>query len=696
MTLADPMQTIQREPRLAEFRDDADALLKELKRREAEILARESDRARHVKFLQLRDDARYHDMSTVLVGTSNPGATRRAAGAALDLYADKSSGETWSLQPLPTSLSEPQRAEIAEGCYELLLILSEVEPTPDQGLRRLDQASRMRPPTRAYHLRRADCLARAGDASAADRDRHAADAVEPATAFDHLLAGREWFARTNFSRASEEFDRALQIQPDHFWARAMSAVCSLQLNRPVEAKASLDLCLQREPGFAWLYNLRGIASGQVARITLDLLERRPGTRGQVPPVDRLFASADSDYRRAQELLASRPDDRLRYSVLVNRGVLRLSLHRNLAEAVDQLQAAIRLNSSGVEGYANLAKVYQAQDQPEKAIAEFSRAIALSPRQAALYRDRADVDLGRPQPTPAKRARALGDLEQAIRLEKPGNPVLARDQVNRARLLDNDHREAEALAACEEAIRVVPDYPDAHQLRIWLLLRARRYDDVLRSCDALIAGGKARSAIHELRGLAREAIKDIPGAIEDFSGAMALGGDRAALLRRRGWLYIVAGADQLALHDFEAAIPLTPSQGDAYAGRGLARLRLGEHREGVADARKAISFGEPTSRLLYNAARVYAFASVVVAAEARKKGQQAVDLVARYQDRAVALLRQALKQMPENQRATFWRDAQAADPAVRALRRRLSATDLGEPVASAAKMPLVPASGSATP
>ena len=115
--------------------------------------------------------------------------------------------------------------------------------------------------------------------------------------------------------------------------------------------------------------------------------------------------------------------------------------------------------------------------------------------------------------------------------------------------------------------------------------------------------------------------------------MALRPDRAALLSRRGWLYIVSDAPRLALHDFEAAIQLDPSIADAYNGRGSARLRLGEHRDAVADAEKALGIGEPTSHLLYNAARVYALAAVVAAAEVRKKGQETVTLVARYQDRA---------------------------------------------------------------
>ena len=207
-----------------------------------------------------------------------------------------------------------------------------------------------------------------------------------------------------------------------------------------------------------------------------------------------------------------------------------------------------------------------------------------------------------------------------------------------------------------------------------MFKRKRYDAVIRSCDALITRGRATPAIYELRGLARSERNDFPGAIEDITNAMALRPDRAALLSRRGWLYIVSDAPKLALHDFEAAIHLDPSFADAYNGRGYARLRLGEHRDAVADAEKALGIGERTSHLLYNSARVYALAAVVAAAEVRKKGQETVTLVGRYEDRATGLLREALKRMPEADRASFWREVLPSDPALRALRRRLSALD----------------------
>ena len=68
------------------------------------------------------------------------------------------------------------RADIADGCYTLLLVMTGAEPTPDAGLRRLDQAARLRPPSRAYHLRRAGSV-NAGNVAAAAQERALADKI---------------------------------------------------------------------------------------------------------------------------------------------------------------------------------------------------------------------------------------------------------------------------------------------------------------------------------------------------------------------------------------------------------------------------------------------------------------------------------------------------------------------------------------
>ena len=213
---------------------------------------------------------------------------------------------------------------------------------------------------------------------------------------------------------------------------------------------------------------------------------------------------------------------------------------------------------------------------------------------------------------------------------------------------------------------------------------KQYAEINRSCSALIARGKPSAAVYELRALARAELKDFSGAIDDLTYAIALRPEQAALLSQRGWLYIVADAPRLALHDFEAAIRLDPSGADAYNGRGSARLRFGEHREAVADAEKALSLGKPDPQLFYHAARVYALAAVVVAAEVSKNGRESLILKAHYQERAATLIGEALKQMPEAERAGFLRDVIETDPSLRVLRRRVWSQELSS--AAAAKNP----------
>ncbi len=110
-----------------------------------------------------------------------------------------------------------------------------------------------------------------------------------------------------------------------------------------------------------------------------------------------------------------------------------------------------------------------------------------------------------------------------------------------------------------------------------MLKLRCYDELFRSCDAAIAMGKKSAVLRELRGVAHAANHNYPAAIRDFSEALEVRPDDAALLARRGWVYLTFESPKLALVDFEAAIKLNPADGDAYNGRGTARACLATMR-----------------------------------------------------------------------------------------------------------------------
>jgi tetratricopeptide (TPR) repeat protein len=652
-----------------------------LSRTAQDIRNRDQERLR--TFRALRSDALFQETHfTGLDLSHDEQAVRTAARAALAVFAAAGAVESWELGPLPPSLSPREHDEIKEGCFELLLILADAERSPDLGLRLVDRAERLRPSTRASHLRRADCLARRGDAPGAAAERQRAEAVPLVSAPEHFLIGKELFKQGGWAAARPHFDAVLLDQPGHFWAHCLSAICSIQLNQPIQARAELSACLQAEPGLAWLYNLRGFASYKIAALARTAAESLPVRGGTLrAEVESQLRAAEADYDRALELLGTATSEELRYPLLVNRGLLRLERHQwDRAEA--DLRAAIQIDDRRWLAFENLGHVYLQQDRSDEAVSQFTRAINLRPEAASLYRLRALANLGRGASTPAQRARAAADLEQAIRLEPPGSPILALDHTRRARMLHQEGREEPALAACEAALKINPDHLDALRLRLELQRALKRYDDVIRSCDELLARDRPSAALYEFRGLAREKLRDYQGAIEDQTLAIALHPGSAPLLARRGALYLVTDAPRLALRDFRESIRLDASNADAYLGRGLALVTLGQHREAVADAAKALALGEPTATRHYNAARIHALAAIAVTAEARKTGQDAVRLVTRNQDQAVEFLAEWQKRLPAADRDSALRDL-LQDPAMAPLRRRLRSLGLAGPVAAPA-------------
>jgi tetratricopeptide (TPR) repeat protein/tRNA A-37 threonylcarbamoyl transferase component Bud32 len=638
--------------------------------------AQEEVQRRYRLFLDRRKEALFRDTYfTGLMLPTDHDLTRRAAEAALAVFAQQRHEDDWALGDL-SGLSGREQAEVGEGCYVLLLVLAGAVADRDAGqvdraLRILESAGRLRPaPSRAYHLRKASCLARRGDRAGEARELAEAGRLRPQTAFDHFLSGHQEYRRHRLPEAIQDFEAALRLEPDHFWANCLLAIGYLQTSRFEAAKSCLTACLQTDPDFAWLYLLRGFASGQLGARSPG---GHPGSPGrEVAPktsAEFEFNEAEADFHEALERLGRTPDDELRYVLLVNRGLTRFQ-RGQLDQATADYRTAIGLKKDPFLAHAELAHVDQKQDRPAEAIEEFTRAIAVKPDWAPLYRGRAEVRQARADSTPADRRAALADLEMAISHEQPDNPVLAQDHTNRGKLLEREGRLEEALEESQLALGVLANYGEAHVLRIQILLKLMRYDDVIRSCDVALAQGKKSSLLYELRGLAHAARDDYPGAVQDYSRALELRPDDRGPLLRRGWAYLVVDAPRLALVDFDAAIRLDAAEADAYNGRGTARVRIGDHRGAVADAREALRLGQANSRVKYNAARIYAMAAPVVAAEVGPDARRARLLASHYQDLALQLIREAWEGEAPEKRPEFWSQTIEPDPAFKSIRRRL--------------------------
>jgi serine/threonine protein kinase/Tfp pilus assembly protein PilF/regulator of sirC expression with transglutaminase-like and TPR domain len=630
------------------------------------------DRDRFQEFLALHEEAQlYASGLGVLDSADRVQKLRSSAHDALRAYArdPRAPSTAWTLaEPLPAALSEAEKTRVRDGCYDVLLILSQAMD-PAEGLRILERADRVRPAkTAAYHLRRADCLERAGDRAGRDRERRAAQQHEPATALDYFLSGRELAACGRFADAIGLLETAVQRDLDQTSAHLLLAVCYLN-QRPKQlsaARASLNACIRSHPDLVGLYLMRASIFGE------------EGSQAQGKAAADAFAAAEADYRRALE---RQPTDDLRYGLLANRGLLRLRSGR-LAESVADLDAAIRLKPNQYQAHTTLGQVLRRQGRLDAAAAAFGRAIACHPEPnilAGLYRTRALIFAPRRDLTPTQQDAALRDLEEAIRRESDA-ALRASDHVWRARIFLGGGQPEAALAASDAALQLVAEDPQAHRVRVAALMELKRYHAVLASADAYLARGQPVAPILEIRGLARIQQRDYAGAIADYSRALELQqksepARRSRLLNLRGWAYHFADAPKLALSDFEESLGLEPNRSDALGGRGLARIRLGQWRPAVADAEAALRHARGPGagstpadarvnevQALANAARIYALAVECAAQDVSRHGERAVALYRQYRARAAELLDEVLRRVPDRRR----REEILADPSFRPL------------------------------
>ena len=491
----------------------------------------------------------------------------------------------------------------------------------------------------------------------------------------------------------------MRLDPDQTGAHLLLALCQYN-SRPKrlgEARSSLGQVIRSHPDLPGLFLLRALIQGEEGVQALSRIDpRRPGeTEALKRQAAAAIKAAEADYTG---VLDRRPGDDYRHVVLVNRGTMYLQagqLDRLCPDLVERsladLEAAIRVKRNDHTAYATLAQLHQKRGRLDEASLAFVQAIERTKDHAtlaALYRSRALLYSSRRELPADRRAAAIADLDEAIRLQPNESPESAGDHVERARLLFGGGRHEEALAACATAIRLVPDHPEAHRLRISSLLALNRYGEVLSSCQIYLARETPTVEILEMSGLARLATKDHSGAIDDFTRALGLRPEptvaaRVRLLNRRGWAHHFTDAPRLAHGDFEASLHLVTDQSDALGGRGLARIRLGHWRSAVADAEAAVKLArvslaanadietEVLAQADFNAARIYAQAVEYAAREVSREGERAVSLYRRYRARSLELLDRALRQIPD----TVHRREFLNDPALKPLRlnRRVGET-----------------------
>jgi tetratricopeptide (TPR) repeat protein len=147
---------------------------------------------------------------------------------------------------------------------------------------------------------------------------------------------------------------------------------------------------------------------------------------------------------------------------------------------------------------------------DRAIADYSAAIWLTPNNFRLYQDRAQA-----YEMKAQYDRAIADYSEVIRMQ----PRLAATYIDRCHVRLISNRELpQALADCNEALRLVPSDIAARDYRGLAHLRLGHYDKAIVDYDAVLKASSIRATALYGRGVAKRKQGDNVGSQEDMTAA----------------------------------------------------------------------------------------------------------------------------------------------------------------------------------
>jgi eukaryotic-like serine/threonine-protein kinase len=361
------------------------------------------------------------------------------------------SGETWREPADWLRFPPSDRRVLAEDTRELLMLLAAsrvrlapADPAALRGaLELLDRAEAVgRPlpessagsnPSRALWLDRARYLDALGESAEAKSARQSAEEIPAASAREHYLLATS-LARAgsprDYGRAITELDKALALDPRHYWSWLQRGICHTELGEFVLAAGDFGRCTGLWPDFAWGHFNLGYVQAQsgktaeaiasytralecdpaltAARVNLGLacleLKRYPEAlveldqalskdnddaalqagRGMALEALKRYPEADAAFRSAFTRAADLPTPaRLRM-----RWAYGFAVSARLpAEARQAFKEVIREDPKNAQAHYGLAMTAMAKGDAAEAIRHFDVALETSPQfvEARLYR-----------------------------------------------------------------------------------------------------------------------------------------------------------------------------------------------------------------------------------------------------------------------------------------------------------------------
>lgn len=170
----------------------------------------------------------------------------------------------------------------------------------------------------------------------------------------------------------------------------------------------------------------------------------------------------------------------------------------------------------------------------------------------------------------------------------GNPEAARTLYTRAGALQELKRYEEALACCDEAISLRPDYAEALNRRGVILAMLKRFDEALASFERSLAIAPASAEAWTNRGNVLGELRRIDQAVASYDQAIEVHPAFFGAHYCRALALAELRRFDAALAGFEEALSIIPRNADAWTHRGNVLFALKRHEEALASYDSALA------------------------------------------------------------------------------------------------------------
>jgi tetratricopeptide (TPR) repeat protein len=336
-----------------------------------------------------------------------------------------------------------------------------------------------------------------------------------------------------------------------------------------------------------------------------VLLTRPGVKLEAPDGEKIAPRTAGAARDIQFVVRKDEGGRLRVESRRQSGWVAKGDAVLFGRAIDHFTARLAKDAKDSHAYTARGEAHAANNESDKALADFDEAIRLDPKATLAYYHRANLAYGRGQYD-----KALEDYNVVIRDD--------------------------------------PAFDWAYHVRGWIYYRTKDYDKALADYEAAIKLVPTESVFYRDRGNIALARKEYDKALADYDRSIQLDPSYVVPWHLRGVTWQAKKEYDRALADYEKAAQLAgkESYGSSYHV-ALALLRAGCPDDTIRDGDKALDAAKKAHALAQGPAEMAA-----LAAAHAELGQ--FDEAVEWQEKAVAAAPRAAKE-PYRERLKKYQD-----------------------------------------